>query len=858
MNGRSLKTSLCCILAATTASNWAHIPRNRQDPIDTKVENLLKQMTLEEKVDMCHGGSGFGTKAIPRLGIHAWEMTDGPGGVRTNGRDKSTYFPTGVSLASTWDPTLIKRTGVAMGQEARFFGKDVLLGPAVNMIRTPLGGRSFEYMSEDPFLAGSLAVPYIQGVQSQGVAACIKHFAANSQEIGRDTIDAQVSERALQEIYLPAFKAGVIQGNALAVMNAYNRLQGTYCTANVHLNNEILKRDWGFKGVLMSDWGATHDTVGAALGGLDLEMPGSGLNDFMGRPLLKAVQDGKVPEAVIDDKVRRILRAILITDQNKPNGTPEANSPAHQALAKEIAENAITLLKNDRNILPLDANRLKSIAVIGPWTTALHGGGGGSSAIYPPYEITALAGITKRAGAAVEVRTANGTGFGEEPMRPVPASALHPDPNSTDTGLKAEYFENPNLSGEPKVVRVDQRAFFRWTGRSPVQGISQEAFSVRWTGVVVAPKDGMYKFGATSDDGSRVYFDGKLLIDNWGQHAVEMKTASIQLAAGSKHDLRVEYFQNGGDAEMRFGWVQPVEVTKSSIAEAADVAKKSDVAIVFVGTNHNWDSEGRDKPSMKLMGDQGKLVQSVAAANPRTIVVLINGSPVELHSWINRVPAVVEAWYPGMEGGNAIAEVLFGDVNPSGKLPVTFPVKLEDSPAHANGDYPGKNGKLKYDEGIYVGYRYFDTKKVKPEFPFGFGLSYTTFKFQNVRVEPLAQAHQARFLATAEVTNTGSRSGAEVVELYVHEPNPAIDRPEKELKGYQKVFLKPGESETVQIALDESSFMYFNPSTMQWMMDTGPFEVDFGTSSRNIFHRKTIQIQAHNRIIIRQQARTTK
>jgi len=386
-------------------------------------------------------------------------------------------------------------------------------------------------------------------------------------------------------------------------------------------------------------------------------------------------------------------------------------------------------------------------------------------------------------------------------------------------------------------IGLDARVNFRWTGRTPIAGIGQENFSVRWTGVFVAPTDGIYKLGTSSDDGSRIYLDDKLLVDNWGDHAVETKTASINLKAHAKYKLKIEYYQAGGDSEISFGWVQPMLGQKTSIEEAADVARQSDVAIVLVGTNHNWDTEGRDKPSMKLMGDQDKLVQAVVAANPRTIVVLVNGSPVDVGSWINKVPAVAEAWYPGMEGGNAIAAILFGDVNPSGKLPVTFPVKLEDSPAHANGDYPGRDGKLKYDEGIYIGYRYFDTKKVKPQFPFGYGLSYTTFKFSNMRVEWPTQTSP---VVRVDVTNTGNRAGSEVAELYVHQQRTVVDRPEKELKGYGKVSVAPGETKTVSIQLDPSSFSYFNPNTGKWTYDRGQFDLLLGSSSRDIKTRKAI------------------
>ena len=816
-------------------ATWAQ--RTTDDAMRAKVDSLVKQMTLQEKIDMCHGGTSFATKRIARLGIHPWEMTDGPGGVRTDSPDKSTNFPTGVSLASTWDPLLIYRVGQAMGQQARFFKKDVLLGPAVNIIRTPLGGRSFEYMSEDPFLAGSLAVPYIRGVQSQGVAACIKHFAANSQEIERDSIDAQVSERALQEIYLPAFKAGVQQGHVLAVMDAYNRLQGTYCTANSHLNNEILKRDWGFLGVVMSDWGATHDTVGAALGGLDVEMPGGGPGDFMADALLRAVKDGKVPESVIDDKVRRILWAIHEDRRgeakwqgrsqfshppgSRQRGCRKRDHPSQERqcdAAPRCIETEVRCRDRAMGNWPsrwrwrqfIGVSALRSLSVGGHRKATRPDGQSANRRWFQLWR-TASAGRTVRC---------------TETNRKVDGA-----------GLRAEYFNNKDLQGSPATSRVDPSVEFNWTGGAPASGVGRDNFSVRWTGVFVAPKDGTYRLGTSSDDGSRVFLDGKLLVDNWGDHAFESKSATVELKAGSVHDLRIEYYQAAGDAEVTFGWSLPSGTAKTEIEQAVDAAKASDVAVVLVGTNHSWDTEGSDKPSMKLMGDQEKLVQAVAAANPRTVVVLINGSAVEVGSWINKVPALLEAWYPGMEGGNAIAEVLFGDVNPSGKLPETFPVKLADSPAHANGDYPGKDGKLKYDDGIYVGYRYFDTKHVKPQFPFGHGLSYTSFKYTNIKVEwPSPDAP----VVSVDVTNTGQRSGAEVVQLYVHQQHTVVDRPEKELKGYQKVKLEAGHSQNVQIPLDRGSFSYFDPNKKTWTFDKGMFDLLVGSSSRDIRQHTTI------------------
>ncbi len=801
-----------------------------QRSVDSRVESLLRQLTLEEKVSLCHGGSSFATKAIPRLGIPSWNMSDGPHGRRGNNGEKATYFPTGVALASTWNPGLAKLEGVALGEECRFYRIGVLLGPAINIDRTPLGGRDFEYMSEDPFLAGRMAVGWVQGLQSQGVAACAKHFAANSQETERGTINASMSERTLREIYLPAFHDAVVDGGAMSVMAAYNKLQGTYCSENSHLLNDILKHEWGFRGVVMSDWGATHSTVGAANGGLDLEMPGGGPRDFFGDRLLEAVHSGQVSEATINDKVRRILRDTLLTAT--PKGKAEANTPAHQALARRIADQAIVLLKNARSLLPLDTARVKSIAVIGPAADTPQGAGGGSSTVYPPYEITPLQGIRKAVGDRVAIRYIEGVPYETTNATDVPSSAY-------ERGVQGQYFDNPELRGEPKVTRTDRRIRFFWTGESPAVGLGRANYSVRWTGSIIAPQTGVYEIGTRSDDGSRLYLDGKLLVDSWGTHGSQQVTAQVRMAKGSKHAIRVEYFQARGEASVSLVWKLPQPGTEPGIAEAAKAAAGSDVALVIVGTNHEWDTEGRDKPNMGLMAGQAQLVEAVERANPRTVVILVNGSPVEMEPWASRAPAILEAWYAGMEAGDAIADVLFGKVNPSGKLPVTFPKRLSDSPAHANGNYPGKNGVLRYDEGILVGYRYFDTKRVAPEFPFGHGLSYTSFTISNVS----SGGHGTDRYVTADVRNTGRRAGAETVQLYVHDVKSSVLRPERELKAFQKVYLEPGQKARIRLNLDRSSFAYFSEKARKWVVEPGAFELQLGVSSRDIRARKTIQVK---------------
>ncbi len=795
------------------------------DPVMQKVEAIFKQMTVAEKVDFCHG-TGFATRPIPRLGVPAWEMSDGPQGLRGNDGEKATYFPTGISLASTWNVDCAKKQGIAMGEEAQYYRKGVILGPAINMIRTPLGGRSFEYMSEDPFLAGKLAVNYIQGVQSQGVSACVKHYAANSQENERGTIDARVDERTLRELYLPAFEMAIKEGGARSIMAAYNRLNGTYCAENSHLLNDILKKEWGFKGAAMSDWGAVHSTIGTAFGGLDLEMPGGSPRDFMAQPLLNAVTAGQVPMSVIDDKVRRTLWAIY----SGGPGTAVANNPEHWAITRAIARESIVMLKNANSTLPLDPAKLKKIAVIGPFADLKQGGSGGSSSVYSPYEVTALQGIKTALEGKAEVVYAKGAETGEQVFDAIPTSAF-PD------GLKGEYFATKTFEGEPTVTRTDANLDFDWGHGSPDPKIPNDNFNARWTGTLVAPKTGKFILGTSSDDGSRLYVDGKLVVDNWGDHGVQGKSVQLDLVQGKKYQVKVQFYEAAGDAVVKLYWSMPNADSDPLLTAADEAAKSADAVILCVGTTHQYDTEGSDKPDMHLMGKQDAFVQHMLRVNPKTIVVLFTGSAVET-PWSGEAPALLEAWYPGMEGGNALADILFGTVSPSGKLPLTFPNKLADSPAHANGNYPGKNGTLHYDEGLLIGYRYFDTKKLAPKFPFGFGLSYTTFEYSNLKVK--TEGHTAT--VTVDVKNTGKVAGMESVQLYIHPHKSAVERPEKELKGFGKEMLDAGQTKTYTFKLDSRAFAYYDVKAKDWKVEPGNFDVLVGSSSRDIRSRGVIKL----------------
>ncbi len=668
-------------------------------PLEARVADLLSRLTLEEKISLLHADSKFTTAAIPRLGIPRRWLDDGPHGVREDigpdtwaaaGRtdDFSTAMPSGICLAATWNPELGFKEGQAIGQEARWRGKDIMLGPGVNILRTPLCGRNFEYLGEDPLLSGAMCCGYIRGEQSQDISSCVKHFALNNQEYQRGTINVEVDERALREIYLPAFKAAVQAGGVWSVMGAYNQLRGQHCCHNDYLLNKILKEEWGFQGLVMSDWDGTHDTRQAAFNGLDLEMgTEKNYNDFyLAQPYLDGLKRGEFPVAGLDEKVRRNLRVMIATHVLDANRKPGSfNTAAHQMVARQVAEDGMVLLKNENHALPLDAAKIKSIAVIGENAVRLHAHGGDSSGIKAFYEVTPLQGLVNRAGKAVNMTFSEG-------------------------------------------------------------------------------------------------------------------------------------YQNGGGADLA--------------ERAVSAARAAEVVIYIGGLNHDkgFDCEGADRKDMKLPYGQDELIQKIVAANPRTIVIL-EGTMVEMDAWLDQVPAVLQAWYPGMEGGNALARVLFGEVNPSGKLPATFPKKLADSPAHALGNYPGTNGTVTYAEGLLVGYRWFDTKNIAPLFPFGHGLSYTQFKYSNLKLIP---GTNGTVTAQFEIKNTGGVAGAEVAQLYVHEKHPSLMRPEKELKGFQKVFLKPGETKTAAILLNQDAFSYYDATKKSWVTQNDDFEILVGSSSRDL------------------------
>ena len=704
------------------------------DPIlipEARIDSILGQMTLAEKVAMVHAQSKFSSPGVPRLGIPEIWMSDGPHGVRAEiswdswdyagwTNDSITAFPALTCLAATFNPELSGEYGKALGEEARYRKKDILLGPGVNIYRTPLNGRNFEYLGEDPCLASTMVVPYIQGIQSNGVSACLKHFALNNQEQWRGHINVEVSDRALNEIYLPAYKAAVMEAGVWAVMGSYNKFRGQYCSHHELLSKQILKNEWGFDGVLITDWGSAHDTREAALNGLDIEM-GTGTNGlttstenaydyyFLAKQFREMIQKGELNEDLVDEKVRRILRLMFRTNMNSDRPRGRLNNPEHLAVARKVAGEGIVLLKNDKAFFPIDPNKKMTIAVIGENATRAMTPGGGSSELKAKHEVSPLEGLQERFAQATIL------------------------------------YSRGYASGPPAYGRV-------------------------------IPS---------------------------GLNADSLRRAAVQVAA------------------------------------------QADLVLYFGGLNknHGQDCEGGDRESMALPFEQDLLLSQLIKANKNIAVVLISGNAVEM-PWLPKVKALVQAWYLGSEAGHALADVISGDVNPSGKLPFSFPVKLEDNAAHAFGEiaYPGDGTTEIYKEDILVGYRWHDTKNIKPLFAFGYGLSYTDFKLAKVKTDKRTYTSGEQVILSCQLANTGSRAGAEVIQVYVGKPDSKVSRAEKELKAFQKVTLKGGAESVVELQFNVSDLAYYDETRADWSLESGEYLIYVGNASDNILKPLKIAI----------------
>jgi len=807
-------------LARSRATGCPWVESNQ--PVETKVRQVLARMTLRQKVTLLslrRGSNGYEneTRAIPALCIPRLILQDGPAGVA--GVKGATELPAPIDLAASWSPALAREYGTIQGREARRKGIDVVQGPDINIARVPENGRTFEAYGEDPYLTATTAAADINGIQSTGAMADAKHFAANNQETARGSIDEWISQRALHEIYLPAFAAAVERADVASVMCAYNGVNGRRACQNPNLLNGVLKNELKFRGFVRSDFGAVHGVAAAYDAGTDVLRPGRNA------ALLAAVRAGRIPMSRIDDAVTRVLREMfrfnLFDRPESGTATTKATSPEDAAIARTVAEQGTVLLKNADGILPLDNRVVPSIALIGSdGGVGARTQGDGSSLVQrhgfvPPYQA-----IADRAGADVTVT------YTDSPGAAIPANLLTP-PSGIGEGLLARYYGDQTYSGRPTFSEV--------TGALQLRGNAYPArvvrhWSVTWTGTLTAPASGSYTFLYTSNDGGRFLVDHRPILSTNGQPAT--CSGSVRLVAGQRYPVEVQYHDAIRAANFSLEWLPPPD----PYAAAENAARSADVAIVFAG---DQESEGYDRPNLSLPNEQDTLISKVASANPNVIVVLNTGSAVTM-PWLDKVKGVIEAWYPGQEDGRALAAVLFGDVNPSGKLPITFPRSTADTPAHDRQEWPGIDGNADYSEGIDVGYRWYDSQQIDPLFPFGYGLSYTTFAVHSLVATKQLTRNGTEKLSV-DVTNTGHRAGAEVVQLYIGMPAIA-DEPPQQLKGFEKVTLAPGQTQRVRFTLTRADLAYWSTAAGDWVTASGNYQIMVGTSSRQIAARSTFRI----------------
>ncbi|WP_435100340.1 glycoside hydrolase family 3 C-terminal domain-containing protein [Halarchaeum sp. P4] len=837
---RVLQTTGAAAVASTLLVNAA--PAAAAEDA-SRVDSLVEQLTLDEKIQLVHGHEGPATGYIPpveRLGIPDLKMSDGPLGVR-NG--ESTAFPATVGLAASFDRERVTEEGSAMGREARAKDQDVLLAPAMNLARVPVNGRTFEYFGEDPFLAGELAAAFTDGAQSEDVIATAKHFVANNQEDNRGGplqelpgVSVDVSERALRECYLPAFRAAVQEGGVGAIMAAYNRVNGTYMTEHDVLLQEVLKDEWGFDGFVMSDWGATHDAVDAANGGLDLDMPGTAYPSIPGyfdEELKTAVQQGLVSEERLNEMVRRILRQMErfgVLDRGDDAETPSADYDAHRELSRELAEDGAVLLKNENDVLPLDAASIDSLALVGSDPRTFRIGGGGSSNVDATGRVGPVEGIRNLVGDDVEVTVVDSDGY-----RLVDAE--HLSTADGEPGLTGHYYDSTDFSGSAVATRVDDH--FRFSDDNiDVEGIDPESFSARWTGTLTAPASGTFEFALTSQNASSLTVDGETVVDNGGGFlGTNTVTGNLDLQQGETYDVTLEVANPSDSGETILGlqWSRP---DVDPVQEASDAAANADAAVVLAKGSS---TESSDRDDMTLDGNQNDVVAAVADANETTVALLNTGGPITM-PWLDAVPSVLELWYPGQEGGAAAANLLFGEAEPGGRLPLTFGKSMDDYPADEIHEYPGENNVVHYDEGVFVGYRWFDQQETEPLFAFGHGETYTDFEYADASLSRRKTTPDAGVTVSVDVTNTGDREGTETVQVYVREVDPAVERPPRELKGFANVTVPAGETKTVEVELGRDAFQYWDPETEEWTVNDGAFEVEVAASSRDVRATKRLTV----------------
>ncbi len=818
--------------------------------IENEIEAILKTLTLKEKVTLLSGKDHWGTVPFESKGIKQVIVTDGPHGVRIGNEDSdrekegtATAFPTGVAMASTWDVKLIKKVAIALAEETTANRCDVLLGPCINIVRTPVGNRNFETYSEDPFLAGKIGISYIDGLQSRGIGASLKHFAANNQEFERTRGSSNMDERTLREIYLSAFEMIVKESNPWTIMCSYNRLNGEHTSQNYHLLTEILKNEWGFTGIVISDWGANHTMFESIKAGLDLEMPGPPL--YYGKYLEEAVKTWHLDQSYIDEAARRIIRLSKRVEKYKlenPDDKGAFSNAEHIELARETAATSAVLLKNTDSILPIKRGSRKKIAVIGPCAKEASYGGGGSSIVNSEYTVSPLDGIRNYYGDDAEITFTQGCKdrAGSDDLPNVGINIT----SDGSTGFLEEYFDNRTFCGEPLSTSLIPSVDF-WNLFAP-NGIDRSNFSVKWSGDMEVEKTGEYKFYLSYQGNYSLNINGEVISEDMDWQDVDpypfytIKKVVVKLKKGIKYSFCLDFINTLNNERQAFilkaDYLFTEKEITTSINSAVELAKTSDLTLLFAGHATGYEVEGKDRKSLKLPGEQNRLIEEICNADPYTVLVLNTGAPIEM-PWIDKPKAVIQAHFFGQEGGNAIADVLHGNVNPSGKLTTSYPLRNQDNPAYIY--YPGER-EHNYGEGVFVGYRYYDFKEMDVLFPFGFGLSYTDFEYSDLKITGSLENKnlQAEFC----VENIGRVQGAEVVQLYVSDLKCSIPRPIKELKGFDKVLLKPGEKQSIIIDLNHRSFSYWDNYNNNWKMDPGYFVILVGSSSRDIRLKHDIKL----------------
>ncbi|MDA8607890.1 glycoside hydrolase family 3 C-terminal domain-containing protein [Gammaproteobacteria bacterium] len=806
------------------------------------IDQIIKTLTLDEKVSLLSGFNSWYTNKIEKKNIPSIKMSDGPNGVRgdSNSGKSSACFPCAISIGSTWDLSLINDIGIALGEEAQAKDVDVLLGPTINIHRHPLGGRHFESFSEDPFLTGKIATNYVQGVQSKNVAACLKHFVGNDTEYERHSVSSNIDAQTLREIYLLPFEMGIKEGNAKVVMSAYNKLNNIFCSSHQDLLIKILKEEWGFDGYVVSDWGAALETIENANGGLDLEMPGP--SNVWGKALIDAVKSSEVSEKLIDDKVKRILSVTEFSNRfQKPQIKAEQaiDQPKHRLLLRKAAADGMVLLKNEGS-LPLKKN-IKKLAVIGPNALEAQIIGGGSASLRPHYQIHPLEAVQERLGHETEILYSKGC----HTHKYLPK--INEELMEEKDGFLVEYFDGNQFD---KNLILEERLtgskfwVFEGFAKDVISKEERPDISVRFSCTYKPDISGLHEFEIFGIGKCRLLIDGNQLIDNWtsmdpGEAFFTFASASkkgvINLQKGEAYKIEVQYKFEGSFPAVYIGCQAPDEV--DIFQEALETASHADEVILIVGTNSDWETEGNDRADFNLPSNQNKLIEAILEANQNTVVVINTGSPIHM-PWEKKAKAIIQTWFAGQEFGNALVDILSGEVNPSGKLPTTFPVKIEDTPAYKN--YPGKNLQMNYDEKLLVGHRWYESNSIKPLFCFGHGLSFTSFNYQNLEVTTGSD-----FVVTCkfEIQNTGDISGLEIAQCYVGFASPLPGEPYKTLQGFVKEEIGANELKKVEIKLGPRNFSFWSVETNTWQIREGSYQILIGSSSENILLQANINLE---------------